>query len=63
MKNRNRARRIAPNRGEVARRLMRDILARWNEFSRDSEIKKMPNILAAAAEIELAKYQAGRCGS
>jgi hypothetical protein len=39
-------------------RLMRDILARWNELHRDPEINKLPNTLAIAAEMELDKYRA-----
>lgn len=33
--------------------LMRDILARWNEMQSDPEMTDEPNLLAAAAELEL----------
>jgi hypothetical protein len=32
---------------------MSDILARWNELYRDPEITALPDVLAAAAEMEL----------
>jgi len=38
--------------------LMSKIIARWNEINRDSQARKVPNILAVAAEIELEKLLA-----
>ena len=38
--------------------LMGAILARWNELARDPDIKKLPNTLAVAAEMELDRYRA-----